>query len=223
MVDRPILFSAPMIRALLEGRKTQTRQLGWRGDYICPECNGQGLDAIHCPVCKGAGWAQKPSLWQKVKPGDRLWVRETFGYVESTSTPAGNPMDPYVVYRETDLEPEGFQSEPFRWRPSIHMPRWASRLTLCVTDVRRERLQDISKDDAKAEGCGLYVCGHGWITREELRADPGYSVYLNARNGFEDTWNSIYGPDSWNQNPEVVALTFTVHKANIDQLGEQAA
>lgn len=105
--------------------------------------------------------------------------------------------------------------------PSIHMPRWASRLTLIVTATKIERLQDISEADAKAEGCELFVPGHGWITKDDLA--EGYSNYLNARAGFEDIWRTLHGEESWRENPEVVALSFRVIKANIDAPEARAA
>jgi hypothetical protein len=105
-----------------------------------------------------------------------------------------------------------------RPKPSIHMPRWASRLTLTVTDARVQRLQEISEADAVAEGAGFYVPGHGFITEADLRADPGYSNFLAPRMGFEAIWASIHGPDAWDANPWVAALTFTVHRCNIDQM-----
>ena len=200
MTDRPILMSAPMVRALLDGRKTQTRRLAWReGKY------SYGYLA--------------PTIWQKVRPGDRLWVRETWVHTGTGVWSVGDAvraLDGKVIYR-ADGEPKGVG-----WFPSIHMPRWASRITLTVTETRRQRLQEISEDDAKAEGCGLYVAGHGWITMEELRADPGYSVYLVARHGFQDIWRNLHGRESWDKNPEVIALTFTVQQCNIDSKDKAA-
>lgn len=121
MKERPILFSGPMVRAILEGRKTQTRRVA--------KIHGYGLDDR--PVFGRSPFGE---------PGDRLWVRETF---------CGSCVrDPAYIYRATDENPSHlFQP---RWRPSIHMPRWASRLTLEVTAVRRERLRDITDDAARA-------------------------------------------------------------------------
>jgi len=210
MTDRPILFSAPMIRALLEGRKTQTRRLAWRVHGSCSKCGRSGRiysagKFIQCPQCEGTG--RRPTIWQKIKPGDRLWVRETWGTDDSAqdlSPPSQLCHFDHVglMYRATD------RCLFTRWRPSIHMPRWASRLTLCVTDVRRERVREISEGDAVSEGS---LCL------------PLTSLAAGARGAFTEIWNTIHGPDAWDRNDEVVALTFTVHKANIDQLGEQAA
>ena len=195
MTDRPILFSAPMIRALLE-EKTQDRRLAWRE---CPGCFGDGMGwAGECGLCNGTG--QRPTIWQKVKPGDRLWVRETWSDYWS-------PLHGLSTceYKATASD---LRRKAKVWRPSTNLPRWASRLTLCVTDVRRERLRDISEGDAVSEGS---LCL------------PLTSLAAGARGAFAEIWSTIHGPDAWEANPEVVALTFTVHKANIDQLGERAA
>ena len=112
---------------------------------------------------------------------------------------------PWVRYRATDeLDvPSGT-----RWRPSIHMPRWASRLTLTVTDVRVQRLQEISEEDARAEGA--YPCEGGWSYGGSPLAGT------TARGAFYCLWNSLHGPDAWSANPWVCALTFTVDRRNID-------
>lgn len=177
MTDRPVIFSAPMVRALLEGRKTMTRRL-----------------AYHERRTRNPAIAESPTFiaaspWQRVQPGDRLWVREA-----CMSDP-----DRFTIYR-ADWERYNV-CDTMRWRPSIHMPRWASRLTLTVTAVRVERLQEISTDDALAEGCGL--------------RDGMHHLALRIAE-FRDLWNSLHGPSAWDANPEVVALTFTVAKENID-------
>lgn len=187
--------------------KTETRRLAWTGKKAA---DGEGF---------------RPSPWQKVKAGDRLWVRENAFYDWKTNC---------WRYRADDISMLGTigrheleRPTPNRWPlgvcNSIHMPRWASRLTLIVTAVKTERLQDITEADARAEGCGLYVPGHGWITRDELRADPGYSNFLAARMGFSLIWEMLYGRDSWESNPWVVAISFRPVLANIDSLKEQAA
>lgn len=208
-MDYPIIFSAAMVRALLDGRKTMTRRYAWTMQRI-------DIHGVH---------GGKPTPWQKVKPGDLLWVRETFWGCDFAET----GYLPIVVYAErhhgkTYDHPGNVRiaAPRFGHIPSIHMPRSASRLTLVVTATKIERLQDINEKDARAEGV-LYVPGHGEITLEELRADPGYSNFLCCRHGFEMLWNEQHGPDAWDANPEVVALTFTVHKANIDALGKGAA
>jgi hypothetical protein len=178
MKERPILFSAPMVRAILEGRKTQTRR-------IAKELNEMpNLDGIlkRFPNPKGCRYG---------KPGDRLWVRETWAH-ERDGT--GCPDDNGVLYRATD---PGWDDEEtgLRWRPSIFMPRRASRITLEITDVRVQRLQEISEEDAQAEGAVGALdqsVGNNWC----------------ASQAFAALWESINGPDSWDANPWVWAVTF---------------
>ena len=98
----------------------------------------------------------------------------------------------------------------------IHLPRWASRLTLVIKDVRAQRLQNISEADAKAEGAPWYVGGHGVISDEEYHADPGYQP--SKRMGFEWLWGEIHGDGAWALNPYVAALTFRVENRNIDSV-----
>jgi hypothetical protein len=211
MSDRPIIFSAPMVRALLEGRKTQTRRLAWRP--LPPLPPGQVDAREECPA-----------PWQYVQPGDRLWVREAWAthWANDNLAPSAiSPMHWSVRYladdhvrraRDGSLAAVG---QCKKGRPSIHMPRWASRITLHVEAVRVERLQDISEADARAEGV-LYVPGHGEIKSADLQ--EGFANYLNCRMGFEVLWNSLHGPGAWDANPEVVALTFTVAQRNIDHV-----
>ncbi len=214
MTVRPILFSAPMVRAILREiekpgtGKTQTRRVSKHQDWpeeILRRCPRQS--------------AGVPCL-----PGDILWVREAHYLTD-------DGHDQYPVYAADDAKviehldnmgrvagtiPEKIWRTHVKLRPSIHMPRWASRLTLEVTDVRVQRLQDISEEDAKAEGCGLYVPGHGFITHDELNAEPGYSNFLAPRMGVEAIWTEINGPGSWESNPFVVAISFRPHAMNVD-------
>ncbi|MCW5731523.1 MAG: hypothetical protein KIT20_12255 [Alphaproteobacteria bacterium] len=205
---RPIIFSAPMVRALLEGRKTQTRRLAWRlkEDPAIPGT----LEAI--PV---------PSPWQKAKPGDLLWVRETWALGRSIGDdldvwrgPIPKQPSGFLFYRENATHAELWDDSP--WRSPLHMPRWASRITLEVTATRIERLQDISEADAEAEGA------------ERMTMDDDAKFYLNRergtyRTGFAGLWSHLHGPGSWDANPEVVALTFRVHLANVDALMKERA
>ena len=184
MTDRPILFSGPMVRALLEGRKTQTRRLAWRLSKTEP-----GVARF------GEACVPRPTLWQKVKPGDRLWVRETWLHADADH---GREM----IFAADN---QGYQGP---WRPSIHMSRWASRITLVVTDVRRERVQDLSYEDCLSEG----------FRNETTRVEGHQVIVRDMREKFID----IIGRDVWGQNAEVVALTFTVHQCNIDSMIEAA-
>jgi len=178
VTDRPIIFSAPMIRALLDGRKTQTRRV------LKP--HGDTFSA--------------PSY----RRGDRLYVREA-AHIDGTSVNyrADHPGD----------------SAGLGWRPSIHMPRWASRLTLTVTDVRVQQLQEISADDAVAEGCHF----KRWITGEYPFFDQGVEAdNRQLVRMYRDLWNSLHGTGAWDANPWVVAISFTVQRGNIDQIGGAA-
>lgn len=182
MTDRPIIFSAPMVRALLEGRKSQTRRL-LKPPYGTLEYL---RDGTWRPICI------------KFFPGDRLYVREAFCPRLGYPAPIAKPH-----YRADDDRPEWRGL----WKPSIHMPRWASRITLTVTEVRVQRLQEISEADARAEG----VTQHRYGTAR----NPSWTDYKTS---FEWLWDSLHGPDAWAANPWVVAVSFTVDRRNIDNL-----
>jgi len=207
--ERPILFSAPMVRALLGGMKTQTRRLV-RGeistigtmDYL----NGQPLEGcsvtlLQCPYGK---------------PGDQLWVREAWRSGKLTDRFPPREMLPHVVWYEADgPAPEATNG---KLRPGMFMPRWASRITLQVTDVRVERLQDISEADAIAEGIERGVDFPGWC-RGPLKGDsPGLQESGRTfriptafpRLAYRALWESINGTDSWDANPWVWVLSFNL-------------
>jgi hypothetical protein len=219
MPDRPIIFSAPMIRALLDGRKTQTRRL-------IPE---RTLDRYYAydEWCSNVSAGVPTSRQFEVEffkehipyaIGDRLWVKEGF-----QNWPPENvrPLSERArIYRATDQEPPPEDipvwawggSGKFRWHSPIHMPRWASRLTLTVTDVRVQRLNDISEADARAESCEAT----GWQPSYGNPDNAGCEESIPATDAFAELWTSIHGPDAWDRNPWVVALSFTVRKGNID-------
>jgi hypothetical protein len=188
--ERPILFSAPMVHAILDGSKTQTRRVV---KYSC-DMEFEPQDPHYGPywLAYAAGDAMGEDA--KVRcpygiPGERLWVRETFN---------GNAEVGYA-YRATEPEMNGCP-----WRPSVFMPRAASRILLEITDVRVQRLQEISEEDARAEGVsdgGCLSCGN---SEPCGCSDP----QPDARDGFSWLWQSIYGPDSWHANPWVWAITF---------------
>lgn len=168
-IERPIIFSAPMVRAILAGTKTQTRRLA-------------------------------TSPLAKCRPGDRLWVRET--WAGPILAVIDGDMGERILYRATEPGWTDHKGRPPTWRPSIHMPRWASRITLEVTAVKVERLQDISEPDAKAEGVEL---------TEDLPA--GRTHHASYRAAFSSLWNRLHWkdlrqPSAWDANPEVVAITF---------------
>lgn len=197
MSTKSILFNGPMVRALLEGRKTQTRRIAKvlpiEGDF-----SSYGRDAIDAVVRNSCRYG---------KPGDLLWVRET------SDKRAWSITRPHYAYKATMTSPFGKFGD--RWIPSIHMPRWVSRLTLKVTDVRVQRLQDISEEDARAEGAQLAV-----PELDEPLESGGTLVSPTFREGFRNVWESINGPESWGSNPWVWALTFEVLHANIDDVIE---
>lgn len=170
-MNRGILFSAPMVRAILAGSKTQTRRIVKQqpAHYDTPS---DLASKLICPY--GA-------------PGDRLWVRETF-----------MDLGACFLYRaDATAEQERAIVAPGQpWKPAIHMPRVASRITLEITDVRVERLQEISPADAKDEGVDVHEhadhVSHAWCYVEE----------------FQRLWESINGPGSWDANPYVWVLSF---------------
>ena len=186
MKERPILFSAPMVRALLAGTKTQTRRI------IKP----QHLAFFNQDAAAMlSDWNERPLPYGQ--PGDRLWVRETFGHFECNQhfKPGCN-----VYYR---ADGNCLELEP--WRPSIHMPRWASRITLEITSVRVERLQEISEADAIAEGVTRLPGGDMW-TAGGIYDGPLHDA--NPCGAYRRLWESINGPDSWAANPRVWAIEF---------------
>lgn len=173
MKERPILFSAPMVRALLTGTKTQTRRIAIPKRSIEPMTD-------ECPYGQ---------------PGDRLWVREAWR-VEGKHTDSYSPSCIEINrahFGRIDYEASITWNKSMygKLRPSIHMPRWASRITLEVTGVRVERLQDISEADARAEGISRADCPD-WHATTDYRA----------------LWESINGPGSWDANPWVWVVEF---------------
>ena len=177
--ERPILFSAPMVRAIIEGRKTQTRRLF----NETPE----DFDDDGHPLVRGKDDKLHRTRCRYGKIGDRLWVRESFAYDGEVGGKE------FFLYTATDSRCQIDSYEPVKWTPSIHMPRRASRISLEITGVRVERLQDISEDDAKAEGW------HGDISKFP---DQYPALW------FQNLWASINGEESWNSNPWVWVVEF---------------
>lgn len=224
--ERPILMSAPMVRASLDGRKWQTRRVV----KPQPACNVAGMYADR--YNEGDEWAywlpdnrmDAPRTFRCPYgvPGDRLWVRETWGFdstVRADFRPllgrhdlSGRDMLTAVRYLASSAA-----NEARRWRPSIHMPRWASRITLELTDVRVQRLQDITEEDARAEGVDWAAprpYGERWD--DDDREDPREVGYPPAGasfalDNFRRLWDSINGARpgcSWADNPWVWCLSF---------------
>ncbi|MDX0572132.1 hypothetical protein GOD68_18050 [Sinorhizobium medicae] len=214
MTDRPILFSAPMVRALLSDRKTQTRRL------LKPQPQGEVIN-YGWQRDEGAYWTDQSFASHKLPiwAGYRLWVKETWR-TESRAyddlAPSEMGGEETVLY-DADADWSANKTTG-KTRVSIHMPRWASRTTLIVTDVCVERLQDISEADARAEGCPVTWDGEPYDPPPpEVDSWQGY-----GRASFFLLWSKINGPGSWEANPWVAAYTFTVIKQNIDQI-ERAA
>ncbi|VVN70895.1 hypothetical protein PS718_00420 [Pseudomonas fluorescens] len=238
--ERPILFSAPMVRAILDGRKTVTRRavnpqpvltegsgFSWKGHLFgCGSDNRETTRNFSRHCCPFG------------KPGDRLWVRETW-YCDHSEVMRGPYLKPddldvsearddgTLVYAADGLTP--YEADQPVWKPSIHMPRWACRILLEITDVRVERLQDISEEQAQAEGCFFTdygrKCGHtgsGWT---EVGDCPAPEAHHPQRNGwmwdktsspneclgtatwaFANLWQSVGG--DWDANPWLWVVEF---------------
>lgn len=197
--ERGMIFNAEMVRALLDGRKTQTRRPLNPQPDISPEWDSEKQhcefyiadELVHTQICP---FGQR---------GDRIWVRETFRLFDHSDEcgasdhcscpPTGTP-----IYRAD------FDDMESKWTPSIHMPRSASRITLEITEVRVERLQDMTQQDALAEGCEH----EGWVPTYSDPDNSGMHESISARDNYADLWDSLYG--NWNDNPWVWVISFEV-------------
>ena len=182
-IERPILFSGEMVRAILEGKKTQTRRVvpekiinkhrvyeEWCVSNLPNVQNNRGYEEqfffCHCPYVRR----------------DRLWVRETHAIINREGLHT-------TVYKADQNE-----ANQNRWTPSIHMPRWASRISLEITGVRVERLQDISRGDCMSEGCPF----------------PNRAKETDPVRWFSELWSSVYGEENWFDNPWVWVIEFKI-------------
>lgn len=225
MQAKPILFSGPMVRAILDGCKTQTRRVvkpqpepvtshrdcsPWIGrltdrDYAITWCTPKADGGIY----KDRD-AHSPFRCPYGRPGDLLWVRETWADLR------GMGFDTDFAYRANSLKGDHEDADSKRcrldfgvkWKPSIFMPRFASRLTLRITDVRVERVQDISHGDAIAEGLDTSDTRLSWEVREQHALIPFRRLWdsINAKRGY-----------SWESNPWVWAIGFEAIRANVDE------
>jgi len=223
MKSRPILFSTPMVQALLNGSKTMTRRKLKRQPERC--------ELISQDACSPSGYSFIADMYDdeyiKCKygeVGDLLWVRETWKPdVGDITSGIRFKADNVLIHIENSVEAadkwldvrkpeEQFpQMKDPVWRPSIFMPRWASRITLEITDVVCERLQDISEEDSKSEGVF-----HDVETDRYHYAENKGAALVHARGAFSTLWKSINGEDSWRENPWVWVVKFDVHNVNVD-------
>ena len=217
MKERPILFSAPMVRATLEGRKTQTRRVckpmnKWV-DQECREVRTVNGEPFH--FLKGATAPIEKLLCPYGQPGDKLWVRETAQHYKMPNFLTGEPTTAdagqYCADGEPVLIDGGYDAAWWYSRPTcpaIHLPRWASRILLEVVSVRVERLQDISEEDAEQEGISQDYADNAQMIAEAMNCqepDPFTSC-------FKILWEDINGAKSWDANPWVWAIKFRVLK-----------
>lgn len=235
--ERGMIFNAEMVRAILDGRKTQTRRIMKpqpepcpRGGHWWPSNVFKTMLHVESEMQNGeGGWS---GLVGDACPfgdvGDRVWVRETWGVVSHELDEDGRiqpwtPDRPATAIHEMPFgngyysghaiyaadgnftwgDDDGYEDGRSCWKPSIHMPRWASRILLEITDVRVERLNDISEEDAAAEGVDQ-LRGGFW-----KHYQPGWTQHqLSARGSFVTLWKSIYGEESWAANPWVWVIEF---------------
>lgn len=227
MADKPILFSGPMVRAIVEGRKTQTRRIMPYNDAIARHASGFSPIITRGAVFNYAGDEEISRAPYRI--GDRLWVKESW-----RTCCDGDPLPPREMYPEHypifyEIDRDNCDRHG-RLRPSIFMPRWASRITLLVTDVRVQRLQDISEEDAIAEGiiqenvivdCHCAGGIHQEVTEDRFFGqDNDEDGFEDAVNAFAGLWDSINAKRGfgWETNPWVVAISFVPIFCNIDRM-----
>lgn len=218
--DHPILFSTPMVQAILEGRKTQTRRV------VKPQPDAR---ATRCELTKSwpkqGDWAamldidHNPPIIEVTdvfkcpysKVGDILWVRETFRIINHSGY--GNPY--FYKANACDMD---LADKDIKWKPSIFMPKEACRIFLEITNIRVERLHDISEDDAKAEGVELYAKGIHYLNYTDQKAALTQFIYncRTAKESYKTLWTLINGfrdePYAWFKNPFVWVMEFKNHK-----------
>ena len=224
MKARPILFSSDMVRALLAGTKTQTRRAikpqpkrGEDVDFWDRGCSANPIPLVNYGRELGDNVHRESVRCPYGKPGDLLYVRESLVNVEEHGFkgPVYAASDEGAAILDYGLgsSPDDIEIDPdlIRQRPSIHMPRAASRLTLRTTEVRVQRLQDISEVDALAEG--IDVGAMNAANMASFRAGTHQQLFANE---FMRLWWSINGRGSWDANPWVWVLSFEVIKQNVD-------
>lgn len=219
MKERGMIFNAEMVRALLDGRKTQTRRpIKWKQTRFTEI--GEREDGSKWPWSEDA--EHTCDFWHPCPfgaVGDRIWVRETFQ----------GPLVHEELFEEYSAYPEKFETPEYceyaadggvrpeycdlddnlrhGWRPSIHMPRWASRILLEITNVRVERLNAISEEDAEAEGIDMEALYDSQDCYDCI-ADHNMTGRPTVTGAFKYLWESIYGEEGWKSNPWVWVIEF---------------
>lgn len=256
LTSKPILFSSSMIRAILDGRKTQTRRIirpvGRMGHwpmyptYTNGKPDGSTSNPHFTDLTDENNGTPLYVGCSRICPRDQLWTRETWAHYQTVNHIrkshggafsevsdglAGYRADGHDTINDfrdhvrlmSDCDLEAIEINGDRWRPSIHMPRWASRITLLVTDVRVQRLQDISEADAIAEGIDRALEPADYYGRQRVRfcslTGDNFVWRHSAIAAYRDLWQSINGPGSWDENPFVAAYSFDPIFANIDSIG----
>lgn len=214
--EKPILFSTLMVKAILEGRKNQTRRVLKlrKGDTIGNISDSTGV--IEYIICGPDGdevpmeFVSPYGVW-----GDRLWIREGFAteqkFDDKPMSFFDNASDVPIWYKADDIDYKNDYVPRGKWRPSIFIPRWASRINLEVTDVIIQRLQDISEDDAIAEGVGFgWQMNAGWPDYKHIKDRVCTMTQDTAKASYATLWNSINTKRgySWESNPWVWAVNF---------------
>ncbi|MDX0424475.1 hypothetical protein GOC88_16575 [Sinorhizobium medicae] len=214
MADRPILFSGPMIRANRAGIKTNTRRAFNLPKWAEPGTLEIDDDGPYAIASVSGCLAKVPT---PINVGDRLWVREEFSgpyhFKPKVNPPATWPVDCDVWYWADGNPDHADWTKPKR---AMHMPRWMSRLTLVVTGVKVERLQDISREDAIAEGLE-------WVAPTYGISGIASTWNGDARESYFALWDHINGTGAAAKNPWVVAYAYTVRHCNIDLVAKEAA
>lgn len=249
MKARPILFSGAMVRALLDGRKTQTRRLikplgknhpienlksfdsdSYSGRFDDPDSWGfpgaeDGADMALSWWCELNPYGMPKKRDQFGLHGSLAWVRETCRAEEAEDGTDGVrfiadngfvPIHPTKEAADAWVDMNHYRGKRGATVPPIHMPRWASRITLEITNVRAERLQNISEEDAKAEGVIPLGGGKGHWGNGKVNFE-----YANPLSAFIGLWCAINGQLAWKENPWVWVVEFRVHKCNVDKLLRQ--
>ena len=223
MKERGMIFNGEMVRAILDGRKTQTRRImkpqpkpskSRPGDFWFSSKKLESMVHVSDLAPGNSPIADYHLFIQEHccpfgAVGDRIWVRETFCPVDDTQYGGEKWVDYRAIPKFEASHPAGWDCAPndaeaLKWRPSIHMPRWASRILLEITDVRVERLNAISEEDARAEG----IIDGGCLNCGEPEPCGCANPEPDATDAFAYLWQSIYGQESWNANPWVWVIEF---------------